>query len=114
MSDIGDSEVSDSDSSLHSDSEDGSDSDGDQLQEFINSRHQNSLDKKLLDAARDGKLHKIVRLLEEARGNQTWVAQSLHVLARSLEPPWEPDLDSVVPARLSAFPRRPTGMQLPA
>ena len=75
MSDIGESEISDSDSSLYSDSEDGSDSDGDQLQEIINNtqcqcRYQNSLDKKLLDAARDGKLHKVIRLLDEGADPQ--------------------------------------------
>ena len=63
MGGIGESQISDSDSSKYSDSEDGSDFDGDQLQEIINNGHQNSLDKKLLDAARDGKLHKVIRLL---------------------------------------------------
>lgn len=61
---------SDSDSSQYSDSEDGSDSDGDQLQEIINNTHQNSLDKKLLDAARDGKLQKVIRLLDEGADPQ--------------------------------------------
>ena len=47
MGGIGESQISDSDSSKYSDSEDGSDFDGDQLQEIINNGHQNSLDKKL-------------------------------------------------------------------
>ena len=85
-SDIGDSELSDSDSSLYSDSVDGSDSYGDQLQEIINSGHQNSLDKKLLDAARDGKLHKVVRLLEEGadpRAKDGFGINSLELAARA-------------------------------
>ena len=85
MSDIGDSVISESDPSLYSDSEDGSDSDDDQSQEFIISRHQNSLDKKLLDAARHGKLHKVIRLLDEGadpRAEDAFGCNSLEFSAR--------------------------------
>ena len=62
MSDNWESEISDSDSNLDSDSEDGSDTDGEQIQDR---GLQNSLNKKMLDAARNGKLQKVTRLLNE-------------------------------------------------
>ena len=89
MSDNRESEISDSDSnldsdsSLDSDSEDGSDSDGEQIKVR---GYQNTLNKRMLDAARDGKLQKVTRLLDlgaDPRAKDAFGFNSLELSARA-------------------------------